>query len=83
MSQLLHFITNPVCDCNPNAYPGPPGIIGPMQHNIRPQTFGTYGYKGGGDYFLYNSLGCDCRKFQRRIAKASMALLRAIFATNT
>jgi iron complex outermembrane receptor protein len=38
----------------PNAYPGPPGIIGPHATQHRPQTLGTYGYKGGGDYFRYN-----------------------------
>src|SRR5213592_4650742 len=38
----------------PNAYPGPPGIIGPHAAQHRPQTLGTYGYKGGGDYFRYN-----------------------------
>ena len=38
----------------PNAYPGPPGIIGPMQPNTfhRPWHY----YKGGGDYFFYNFL---------------------------
>ena len=40
----------------PNAYPGPPGIIGPRARQHRPQTLGNYGYKGGGDYFLYNFL---------------------------
>src|SRR5262249_13871631 len=40
---------------NPNAYPGAPGIIGPHAAKHLPQT-GTYGYKGGGDYFLYNQL---------------------------
>lgn len=39
----------------PNAYPGPPGIIGPNARQHRPQTLGTYGYKGGGDYFFYNT----------------------------
>jgi iron complex outermembrane receptor protein len=39
----------------PNAYPGPPGIIGPNARQHRPQNLGTYGYKGGGDYFFYNS----------------------------
>src|SRR5256714_8254401 len=39
----------------PNAYPGPPGIIGPHAAKHLPQTLGTYGHKGGGDYFLYNS----------------------------
>ena len=38
----------------PNAYPGPPGIIGPNAAQHVPQTLGTYGYKGGGDYFFYN-----------------------------
>jgi len=38
----------------PNAYPGPPGIIGPNAAQHVPQTLGTYGYKGGGDYFRYN-----------------------------
>jgi hypothetical protein len=38
----------------PNAYPGPPGIIGPKAAQHVPQTLGTYGYKGGGDYFFYN-----------------------------
>jgi iron complex outermembrane receptor protein len=40
----------------PNAYPGPPGIIGPRARQHRPQTLGKYGYKGGGDYFFYNYL---------------------------
>ena len=40
----------------PNAYPGPPGIIGPHAAQHRLQTLGTYGYKGGGDYFRYNPL---------------------------
>jgi iron complex outermembrane receptor protein len=40
----------------PDAYPGPPGIIGPHSTQYRPQTLGTYGYKGGGNYFLYNPL---------------------------
>ena len=40
----------------PNAYPGPPGIVGPHAIQHRPQTLGTYGYKGGGDYFFYNFL---------------------------
>jgi iron complex outermembrane receptor protein len=39
----------------PNAYPGPPGIIGPHAFQHHPQTLGTYGYKGGGDYFFYNT----------------------------
>src|SRR5438105_12492632 len=38
---------------NPNAYPGAPGIIGPHAKKFLRQT-GT-DYKGGGDYFLYNS----------------------------
>ena len=66
----------------PNAYPGPPGIIGPKAAQHLPQSLGTYGYKGGGDYFFYNFL-MTRRKFRRPIAKASMALLRAIFATST
>src|SRR5205823_14627217 len=36
----------------PNAYPGPPGINNPRVSF--PQTLPGYGYKGGGDYFLYN-----------------------------
>ena len=40
----------------PNAYPGPPGIIGPNAAQHHPQSLGTYGYKGGGDYFFYNFL---------------------------
>src|SRR5438874_3844553 len=47
------FYVNPVVIA-PNAYPGPPGIIGPNARQHRPQTLGTYGYKGGGDYFFYN-----------------------------
>jgi iron complex outermembrane recepter protein len=47
------FYVNPVVIA-PNAYPGPPGIIGPNAHQHRPQTLDTYGYKGGGDYFSYN-----------------------------
>src|SRR5262249_53962511 len=49
------FYVNPFVIA-PNAYPGPPGIIGPHAAKHRPQTLGTYGYKGGGDYFLYNYL---------------------------
>ena len=37
----------------PNAYPGPPGIIGPHAPNTS-TDLRHYGYKGGGDYFLYN-----------------------------
>ena len=40
----------------PNANPGPPGIVGPHAAQHRPQTLGSYGYKGGGDYFSYNFL---------------------------
>jgi len=40
---------------NPNAYPGAPGIIGPHASHHFPQ-FGT-DYKGGGNYFFYNSAG--------------------------
>jgi iron complex outermembrane receptor protein len=40
---------------NPNAYPGAPGIVGPHARQFFPQ-FGT-GYKGGGDYFLFNFAG--------------------------
>ena len=40
----------------PNAYPGPPGIIGPHAAQTPSTDLGTYGYKGGGDYFLYNFL---------------------------
>src|SRR5262249_41605004 len=42
----------------PNAYPGPPGIIGPHADPAkrRSQSLGSYGYKGGGDYFFYNWL---------------------------
>src|SRR5207249_5277687 len=47
------FYVNPVVIA-PNAYPGPPGIIGPNARQHRPQTLSTYGYKGGGDYFFYN-----------------------------
>ncbi len=47
------FYVNPVVIA-PNLYPGPPGIIGPNARQHRPQTLGTYGYKGGGDYFFYN-----------------------------
>jgi len=49
------FYVNPVVIA-PNVYPGPPGIIGPHATQHRPQTLGTYGYKGGGDYFFYNYL---------------------------
>ena len=38
---------------NPNAWPGAPGIIGPHAFFLFPQ-FGT-DYKGGGDYWFYNS----------------------------
>jgi iron complex outermembrane receptor protein len=49
------FYVNPYVIA-PNAYPGPPGIIGPHAAQHRPQILGTYGYKGGGDYFFFNSL---------------------------
>jgi iron complex outermembrane receptor protein len=49
------FYVNPFVIA-PNAYPGPPGIIGPNAAQHRPQTLGTYGYKGGGNYFRYNFL---------------------------
>jgi iron complex outermembrane recepter protein len=39
----------------PNAYPGPPGIIGPNAAQAPlPQTLPGYGYFGGGDYFFFN-----------------------------
>jgi iron complex outermembrane receptor protein len=47
------FYANPFVIA-PNAYPGPPGIIGPHAAKHLPQTLGTYGYKGGSDYFAYN-----------------------------
>ena len=53
MSQFPHFMLIRFVIA-PNAYPGPPGIIGPNARQHRPQTLGTYGYKGGGDYFFYN-----------------------------
>jgi len=49
------FYANPFVVA-PNVYPGPPGIIGPHAGKHRPQSLGTYGYKGGGDYFRYNQL---------------------------
>ena len=49
------FYVNPFVVA-PNAYPGPPGIIGPRAAEHIPQTLGNYGYKGGGDYFRYNFL---------------------------
>ena len=67
----------------PNANPGPPGIVGPHAAQHRPQTLGSYGYKGGGDYFSYNFSGYDAGNSVRQIAKVFMALLRAIFVTNT
>jgi iron complex outermembrane receptor protein len=45
------FYVNPFVIA-PNAYPGPPGINNPRVSE--PQTLGTYGYKGGGDYFFFN-----------------------------
>ena len=49
------FYVNPLVIA-PNAYPGPPGIIGPHAKLHVPQTLGTYGYKGEGNYFFYNPL---------------------------
>jgi iron complex outermembrane recepter protein len=49
------FYVNPVVIAS-NVYPGPPGIIGPRAAQYRPETLGTYGYKGGGDYVFYNYL---------------------------
>jgi len=49
------FYVNPIVIL-PNAYPGPPGIIGPHAVQHRPQAMGKYGYKGGGDYVFYNYL---------------------------
>src|SRR2546421_9835367 len=62
------FYVNPVVIA-PNAYPGPPGIIGPNARQHRPQTLSTYGYKGGGDYFFYNWQAVT-PNIQPRIAKA-------------
>jgi len=47
------FYVNPYVIA-PNAYPGPPGINNPRVSF--PQTLPGYGYKGGGDYFLFNPL---------------------------
>ena len=52
-AQTSPFYVNPFVIA-PNAYPGPPGIIGPHAAQHHPQTLGTYGYKGGGNYFFYN-----------------------------
>jgi iron complex outermembrane recepter protein len=52
-AQTSPFYKNPFVIA-PNAYPGPPGIIGPNAAQHVPQTLGNYGYKGGGDYFFYN-----------------------------
>src|SRR5262245_30435917 len=55
----LHFFSRGGFDpgtpgtVSPNAYPGAPGVIGPHAEFFLPQ-FGT-DYKGGGDYFFYNS----------------------------
>ena len=49
------FYVNPVVIA-PNIYPGPPGIIGPHARQHRPETLGTYGYKGGGEYVADNLL---------------------------
>jgi iron complex outermembrane receptor protein len=49
------FYVNPFLIA-PNAYPGPPGILGPHAAEHISQTLGKYGYKGGGDYFRYNFL---------------------------
>jgi iron complex outermembrane recepter protein len=45
------FYVNPFVIA-PNAYPGPPGINN--SRKSKPQTLPGYGYKGGGDYFLFN-----------------------------
>src|SRR5207248_9452961 len=47
------FYVNPFVVA-PNAYPGPPGIVGPNAAQNVPQTLPGYGYKGGGDYFFFN-----------------------------
>lgn len=49
------FYVNPI-RISPNIYPGPPGIVGPHARQFRPQSLDGYGYKGGGDYVLYNQL---------------------------
>jgi iron complex outermembrane receptor protein len=49
--QTSPFYVNPFVIA-PNAYPGPPGINNPRVQE--PQTLGTYGYKGGGDYHFFN-----------------------------
>ena len=79
------YIVDPVCfgwttGGKPMHIQVPRVLSVPTQPKILPQT-GT-DYKGGGDYFFYNSPAVP-PEFQRRIAKASMALSRAIFATNT
>jgi hypothetical protein len=51
------------------------------QANHLPQTLGTYGYKGGSDYFLYNWEAVT-QNIPPGDRKAIMALLRAIFAIN-
>jgi outer membrane receptor protein involved in Fe transport len=50
-AQTSPFYVNPFVIA-PNAYPGPPGINNPRVSE--PQSLGTYGYKGGGNYFFYN-----------------------------
>ena len=50
-AQTSPFYVNPFVIA-PNAYPGPPGINN--RRVFEPQSLGTYGYKGGGNYFFYN-----------------------------
>ena len=73
------FYVNPFVIA-PNAYPGPPGINNPRKS--KPQTLPGYGYKGGGDYFLFN-FPAFTPAFLRPIVRASTVRSRATCATNT
>ena len=66
----------------PNAYPGRPGYHGPKAAQHFPQTLGTYGYKGGGDYFFYN-FAAFTPAFRRPIDRPTTGLSLATCATNT
>ena len=65
---------------NPNAWPGAPGIIGPHAFFLFPQ-FGT-DYKGGGDYWFYNSAAATAA-LPPADRKPSTVRSRAICVTNT
>ena len=80
MWQLPHFIVGSAFGLLPMHIQA--RRVSSVRMQPTPSTDRALWYKGGGDYFCITSLAVT-PEIPAAIAKASMALLRAIFATNT